>query len=172
LSKDYSRQLEILDSAPGVDSISAISILSEIGVDMKAFGSAKKFLSWVGVVPQNNESAGKKFSTRIGKGNKWLKPVVVQCANVAIRDKKHPEIREKYLSIKKRRGHGKAVIAIAKRLMTAIYFMLLKDEIYKPAVGKDFAPKRGKIVLEKLLEHYRSKGYTITTENGTLLSSA
>ena len=91
LSKDYNRQLKILDSVPGVDSISAISILSEIGVNMKAFGSVKKFLSWVGVVPQNNESAGKKKSTKIGKGNTWLKPVIIQCANAAIKDKKHPE---------------------------------------------------------------------------------
>jgi len=164
LTKDFNRQLEILDSAPGVDSISAISILSEIGVNMKEFGSVKRFLSWVGVVPQNNESAGKKKSTRIGKGNTWLKPVIVQCANAAIKDKKHPEVREKYLSIKKRRGHGKALVAIAKRLMTSIYYMLLRNELYNPGIGKDSAPKRGKIVLEKLIEHYRLKGYTIITE--------
>ena len=170
LSKDYSRQLEILDSAPGVDSISAISIISEIGIDMKEFGSVKRFLSWVGIVPQNNESAGKKKSTRIGKGNTWLKPVIVQCANAAIKNKKHPEIREKYLSIKKRQGHGKALIVIAKRIMTAIYYMLLRDEMYNPKIGKDFAPKRGKIVLEKLLEHYHLKGYTIITENGEILT--
>jgi len=166
LSKDYNRQLEILDSAPGVDSISAISIISEIGVDMKEFGSVKRFLSWIGVVPQNNESAGKKKSTKIGKGNTWLKPVIVQCANAAIKDKKHPEIRMKYLAIKKRRGHGKALIATAKRLMTAIYFMLLRDEVYNPNIGKDSAPKRGKIFLGKLIEHYRLQGYTIVTEDG------
>jgi transposase len=90
LSKGFSRQLEILDSAPGVDSISATSIIAEIGVDMNIFGSVKKFLSWVGVVPQNNESAGKKKYTRIGKGNTWLKPVIVQCANAAIKDKNPP----------------------------------------------------------------------------------
>jgi transposase len=165
LSKGFSRQLEILDSAPGVDSLSAISIIAEIGIDMNVFGSVKRFLSWVGVVPQNNESAGKKMSTRIGKGNTWLKPVLVQCANAAIRDKEHPEIREKYLALKKRRGHGKAIVAIAKRLTTAIYYMLLRDELYMPSLGKDAAPNRGKIDLEKLIEHYRSKGYTIISNN-------
>lgn len=164
LSKDFNRQLEILNSAPGVDSISAMSIISEIGVDMKVFGSVKKFLSWVGVVPQNNESAGKKKSTRIGKGNTWLKPVVIQCANAAIKSKNHPEIREKYLALKKRRGHGKAIVAIGKRLMTAIYYMLLKDETYKSEMSKDKAPKRGKIDLVKLIEHYRLKGYTISSK--------
>ena len=161
LSKGFSRQLEILDSAPGVDSLSAISIIAEIGVNMDVFGSVKKYLSWIGVVPQNNESAGKKKSTKIGKGNTWLKPVIVQCANSAIKDKKHPEIREKYLALKKRRGHGKAIVAIAKRLMTATYYMLLRDEMYNPYLGKDVAPNRGKIHLDKIIEHYRSKGYTI-----------
>jgi transposase len=161
LSKDFNRQLEILNSAPGIDSISAISIISEIGVNMNIFASVKKFLSWVGVVPQNNESAGKKKSTRIGKGNSWLKPVIIQCANAAINDKKHPEIREKYLALKKRRGHGKAIVAIGKRLMTAIYYMLLRNETYNPIIGKDTAPKRGKIELGKLIEHYTLKGYTV-----------
>jgi transposase len=164
LSKDYSHQLEILDSAPGVDSISAISIISEIGVDMNVFGSVKQYLSWIGIVPQNNESAGKKKSTRIGKGNTWLKPVAIQCANAAIKDKKHPEIREKYLALKKRRGHGKAIVAIAKRLMTAIYYMLLRDEMYNPNSGKDAAPMRGKIYVENLVEYYRSKGYTVVSK--------
>ena len=164
LSGGFSRQLLLLDSAPGVDSISAISILSEIGVDMQVFGSVKRFLSWVGVVPQNNESAGKKKSTRIGKGNTWLKPVIIQCANAAIKDKHFPEIREKYLALKKRRGHGKALVAIAKRLMTAIYFMLLRNETYNPNTGKDSAPKRGKIELVKLIGYYCSKGYTVFTK--------
>jgi hypothetical protein len=168
-SKDFSRQLELLDSAPGIDTISAISIISEIRVDMSAFGSVKQFLSWVGVVPQNNESAGKKFSTRIGKGNSWLKPVIVQCALSAIRSKNHPKMREKYLAIKKRRGHGKALIAIAKRLMTAVYYMLLKDEMYAPRLSVDRAPKKGKLSLNQLIAYYHSKGYTLVTDDGELL---
>jgi len=102
LSKDFNRQHEILSSAPGIDFISAVSIIAEIGVDMNVFGNVKKFLSWCGTVPQNNESAGKKYSTRIGKGNIWLKPVIVQCALAAIKDKKHPEMRDKYLAKIKR----------------------------------------------------------------------
>jgi hypothetical protein len=169
LSKDFSRQLEILVSAPGIDTISAISIISEIGVDMEVFGSVKKFLSWVGLVPQNNESAGKKYSTRIGKGNIWLKPVMIQCANAAIKDKKHPEIREKYLALKKRRGHGRAIVAIAKRLMTAVFYMLLKDEMYSPHSVVETAPARGKLHLDKIIAHYQSKGYTIITNDGELV---
>jgi len=171
LSKDYSRQIEILVSAPGIDTLSAISIISEIGVDMNVFGSVKRFLSWVGLVPQNDESAGKKKSTRIGKGNKWLKPVLIQCANAAVADKKHPEIRQKYLALKKRRGYGKAIVAIAKRIMTAVYYMLLKDEMYNPNTCVDRAPARGKISLQSLVNYYSSKGYTIVTNDGDILQT-
>ena len=170
LAKDFSRQIEILDSAPGIDIISAICIIAEIGVVMGAFDSLKQFLSWVGLVPQNNESAGKKFSTRIGKGNAWLKPIMVQCALSAIKDKKHPEIRKKYLSIKKRRGHGKAIVAIAKRLMTAVYFMLQRDEMYNPISCADHAPRRGTLRVDSLLAHYQSKGYTLVNNNGEVLA--
>lgn len=162
LSEDFSHQLKLLDSAPGISSISAISIISEIGDNMKVFGSVGKFLSWIGVVPQNNESAGKKKSTRIAKGNSWLKPVIVQCANAAIKDKKHPEIREKYLELRGRRGHKKAIIAIAKRLLTSIYYMLLRDEEYKPNTGKRTAPKKGDIDINRLISYYKSKGFVVT----------
>ena len=66
-------------------------------------------------------------------------------------------------------GHGKALIAIAKRLLTAIYYMLLRDELYNPVIGKDVAPERGKISLEKLIEHYNLKGYTIVAGTGKAL---
>jgi len=172
LSQDYSRQIELLVSAPGIDTVSAMTIISEIGVDMSNFGSVKKFLSWIGLVPQNDESAGKKKSTRIGKGNHWLKPLIVQCANAAKNSKNHPEIRDKYLALKKRRGYGKAIIAIAKRIMTAVYYMLLRNEMYNPQISVDHAPSRGNIPLQKLISYYQSKGYTIVANNGELIKIA
>jgi transposase len=172
LSQDFSRQIELLVSAPGIDILSATTIISEIGVDMNVFGSVKKFLSWIGLVPQNDESAGKKKSTRIGKGNLWLKPVIVQCANAAKNDKNHPEIRDKYFALKKRRGYGKAIIAIAKRIMTAVYYMLLRDEKYNPQACADRAPARGYISLQNLVNYYNSKGYTVVTDDGKVLETA
>jgi hypothetical protein len=139
---------------------------------MGAFGSVKKFLSWIGLVPQNDESAGKKKSTRIGKGNHWLKPLIVQCANAAKNSKNHPEIRDKYLALKKRRGYGKAIIAIAKRIMTAVYYMLLRNEMYNPQINIDRAPAKGKIFLQNLVNYYLSKGYTIVTDQGALIQIA
>ena len=165
LSQDYSHQIELLVSAPGIDTISAMTIISEIGVNMSIFGSVKKFLSWIGLVPQNDESAGKKKSTRIGKGNHWLKPLIVQCANAAKNSKNNPEIRDKYLALKKRRGYGKAIIAIAKRIMTAVYYMLLRNEKYNPHVIVDRAPSKGKITLQRLISHYTAKGYTVVVDH-------
>ena len=123
-------------------------------------------------MPQNDESAGKKKSTRIGKGNHWLKPLIVQCANAAKNSKKHPEIRDKYLALKKRRGYGKTIIAIAKRIMTALYYMLLRDEKYNPQTCMDRAPARGTIQLQNLINYYSSKGYTVVTDDGEVLQTA
>jgi len=169
LSSAYQDKIDLLSTIPGIDTISATSIISEIGVDMSQFGSVGQFLSWVGVVPQNNESANKKKTTRIAKGNAWLKPVLVQCANAAIKDKNHPEMRDKHMAIRKRRGFKKAIVATAKRIATCAYFMLLRNEVYNPALayGKS-APKKGKIELDKLIRHYQDKGYTVAVEGEPL----
>ncbi len=73
---------------------------------------------------KNNESAGKKKSVRVSKAGCYIKPLLVQCANAVVTSKKHPEIRNRYLRLKKRRGHKKAIIAIARMLLTALYHML------------------------------------------------
>ena len=91
---------------------------------MEAFPSAKHLCSWAGLTPTNNESAGKKKSVRVSKAGCYIKPLLVQCANAVVKSNKHPEIRNRYLRIKKRRGHKKAIIAIARMLLTALYHIL------------------------------------------------
>ena len=116
-------------AAPGISSnFTAIGIISEIGVNMEAFPSAKHLCSWVGLTPTNNESAGKKKSVRVSKAGCYIKPLLVQCANAVVKSNKHPEIRNRYLRLKKRRGHKKAIIAIARMLLTALYHMLKNGE--------------------------------------------
>ena len=94
-----------------------VRVISEIGTNMEAFPSAKHLCSWAGLTPTNNESAGKKKSVRVSKAGCYIKPLLVQCVNAAIKSKQHPEIRNRYLGIKKRRGHKKAIIAIARMLL-------------------------------------------------------
>jgi len=80
LSEQFKPQLELLMTVPGIQQLSAITIISEIGVDMSVFQTAKHLCSWAGLVPQNNESAGKKKSTRISRAGAYIKPLLVQCA--------------------------------------------------------------------------------------------
>ena len=120
-------------TAPGIWSFAAIGILSEIGVDMSVFPTSKHLCSWAGLTPQNNESAGKKKTTRISRAGAYIKPLLVQCALAAIKArKKHPEIFKRFHNLKNRRGPKKAVIAIARMLLTAIYNMLKKNQPYDP----------------------------------------
>lgn len=133
LGREYQEQVKLIQNVPGFkDELSALRIISEIGADMSVFESAGKLCSWAGLVPTNNESAGKKYSTRISKGGRYLKPFLVQIANAVVKSDKHPEFRNKYLKLKKRRGHRKAIIAICRKLLVAIYQVLLKKENYNP----------------------------------------
>ena len=129
LADKYQSEITLLLSVPGISSpLTAVRILAEIGTDMSVFETAKKLCSWAGVTPQNNESAGKKKTTRISRAGAYLKPLLVQIALAVSKSAKHPEIGDKYKALKKRRGHKNAVIAISRRLLTAIWHMLSKGE--------------------------------------------
>jgi len=128
----YLPQLNLVLTVPGIQAFSSIAVIGEIGVDMSVFPTSKHLCSWAGLTPQNNESAGKKKTTRVSRAGAYIKPLLVQCANAAIKSNKHPEIKNRYLSLKKRRGHKKAILAVARMLLTAIYNILKKSEPYNP----------------------------------------
>ena len=157
----YLPQIDLAATAPGIQAFSAIGVISEIGVDMSVFPSSKHLCSWAGLTPQNNESAGKKKTTRIGA---YIKPLLVQCALCAIRAKQFPEVRCRYLALKKRRGHKKAIIAIARMLLTAIYNMLKKNEPYDPNLycKADRPPAHREVFLEEAIYIIQRQGYLVT----------
>ncbi len=166
LAEPYSRQIELLLTVPGIsDPMTAIRVISEIGVNMKQFESSKHLCSWAGLTPQNNESAGKKKTTRIGKAGQYIKPLLLQCAIAASNPRSHryPEILAKYQILKKRRGTKKARIAIARRLLTAIYHMFLNDSPYKPfdSSAKESSPADRVISLQQAIAFLTRKGYVI-----------
>jgi transposase len=131
LAMPYQQELDIILTAPSFKNLfSAITVISEIGVNMETFPSAKHLCSWAGLTPTNNESAGKKKSVRVSKAGCYIKPLLVQCANSVVRSEKHPEIRNRYSRLRKRRGHKKAIIAIARMLLTALYNMLKNKSPY------------------------------------------
>ena len=130
---------------------------------MSVFATAKHLCSWTGLTPQNNESAGKKHSVRISHAGVYIKPLLVQCANAVVKSDKHPEIKGRYLSIKKRRGHKRAIIAIARMLLTAIYHILLKDEPYNPELYKkvEVLPKTRNITVDEAILLAKRHGYSV-----------
>ena len=167
LAEPYSRQIELLLTVPGIsDPMTAIRVIAEIGADMRQFESSKHLCSWAGLTPQNNESANKKKTTRIGKAGQYLKPLLIQCAIAASnpRSKLYPEILAKYQILKKRRGAKKARVAIARRLLTAIFHILLNDTPYQPAdsSAKDSVPEQRIISLSQAFALLTRIGYVIS----------
>ena len=128
----YEGEINLLCTIPGIDRNSAITIISEIGADMSQFGSSKRLCCWAGLTPGNNESAGKKKSVRISRAGVYLKPALVQVAHAAVKDKANPYYALKYERIAKRRGKKRAIIAIARMILTAIYKMLCTGEVWNP----------------------------------------
>ena len=132
LAAPYQSQIALLCFTPGIDRLSAISVLSEIGTDMSQFKSSKSLCSWAGLTPGNNESAGKKKSVKISRAGVYLKPMLVQIAHAAVRDKENPYYAIKHERISKRRGKKRAIIAIARMILTAIFNMLSTGEVWNP----------------------------------------
>ena len=111
-SEKYLSQLNLIITAPGIQSFAAIGIISEIGVDMSVFPTSKHLCSWAGLTPQNNESAGKKKTTRISRAGAYIKPLLVQCALNAIRAKQFPEVRNRYLALKNAEATRKRLLPL------------------------------------------------------------
>ena len=132
LVEPYENAVQLLCTIPGVDRSSAITIISEIGTDMTQFSNSKRLCCWAGMTPGNNESAGKKKSVRITRAGVYLKPALVQAAHAAVKSNKSPYYKAKYERIMKRRGKKRAIIAVARMILTAVYHMLSTGEAWNP----------------------------------------
>jgi len=133
LAKPFESAINLLCTVPGIRRDTAITIISEIGTDMSQFDSSKRLCRWAGLTPGNNESAGKKKSVRITRAGVYLKPALVEAAHAAVKSKASPYYRIKYERILKRRGKKRAIIAIARMILTAVFQMLSTGEVWNPA---------------------------------------
>ena len=134
LTAEYEGTISLLCTIPGIDRRLAITIISEIGTDMSEFSSSRRLCSWAGLVPGNNQSAGKKKSVKITRAGVYLKPALVEAAHAAVKaTEKSPYFRIKYEKIMKRRGKKRAIIAIARMILTAIYAMVSTGEVFNPS---------------------------------------
>lgn len=168
IAAKYQPQIDLLMTVPGISTpLTAVRILAEIGADMSVFETAKQLSSWAGLTPQNQESAGKKKTTRIGRAGAYLKPLLVQIALAVGKSEKYPELKNKYLALKKRRGGKKTVIAIARKLLTAIWHILSKGEAYNVLLYKqaDKPPATRELTIEQALALLRNKGFLIVDKD-------
>jgi hypothetical protein len=131
---DYENAVRFLCTIPGVKRDSAITIISEIGMDMSHFSSSKRLCCWAGLTPENNESAGKKKTVRITRAGVYLKPALVQCAHAAVKSDKSPYYKKKYELLAKRRGKKRAIsFLILSSIKTLLFKVAYQDSLFKCA---------------------------------------
>jgi len=157
----YAAQQVLLREIPGVDATLAAVIIAELGVDMSVFKSVSQLASWAGVCPGNNESAGKRKSSHIPKGNVYLKTALVEAANSAARAK-GTYLRDKFYRLKARRGYKRAAVAIAHKILVSIYHMFSQQVSYND-LGDLYLDKLNKSHLTRNLIHRLERlGYSVT----------
>ena len=149
-----------LVTMPGISDIAAQVLVSEIGVDMSRFPTAGHLVSWAGLCPRNDESAGKRRSTRLRPGAPWLKATLTQAAWSAARAKTG-YLRAQFLRLKSRRGPKKAIMAVAASMLTAAYYMLRDDVDYRD-LGTDHFDRLDKThAAERLVRRLRNLGFEV-----------
>ena len=149
-----------LTEVPGLSETSAQVLIAEIGTDMRQFPTAGHLLSWAGLTPRLDESAGKRRSTRVRKGASWLKPVLVQCAWAAAR-KKNSYFQAQFLRLKARRGPKKAVLAVAASILTTAYHMLADGNCYQDLGADHFARRDPARAADRLANRIRNLGFYV-----------
>lgn len=165
----YENHISLLCTIPGVERRSAITIISEIGTDINQFSNSQRLCCWAGLTPSNNESAGKKKSVRISRAGVYLKPALVQVAHAAVKSKDSPYYKNKYERISKRRGKKRAIIAIARMILTAVFFMLKTGEVWNPTdlFKVDMPPilqeKQKAKVIQNAIKLLVSQGMLVST---------
>jgi transposase len=159
----FQKELEILDSIPGVSQRTAEVLLAEIGTDMSRFPTHRNLASWAGMCPGNNESAGKRLSGKTRKGSPWLKSALVEAAHGASHTK------DKYLSaqyrrIVSRRGKKRALIAVGHSILVIAYHLLVRKEAYKDLGGNYFDEQQRKHVKVRLVRRLERLGYEVALQ--------
>lgn len=149
-TKEYGLEIELLETIPGVGHDGAIGIISEVGADMSVFPDEKHIAKWAGMCPGNNETAGKKKSSRASYGNAYIRALLVQLAWSASRTKK-TYLSSKYKSLVRRMGKKKAIVAVGHKILIASYF-IIKDKVAYNELGEEYLSNFRK---DKLVAYYK-----------------
>lgn len=125
----YREAIDLLITIPGVNEVAAAIILAEIGPDMEVFGSPERLASWAGMCPGNNESAGKRKGGKTRKGNKWVRRILCEAAQAAVKTK--CSLQAKFQDLVRRRGYKRSIVAVGHKLLRIIFAILKKKEPYQ-----------------------------------------
>ncbi len=159
-----------LTTIPGVSHTVAQTIVAEIGVDMTRFPTVRQLVSWVGLCPRSDESAGKRRSTRVRQSGTWLKTTLVQAAWAAVRTKE-TYLRAQFLRLKSRRGPKKAILAVAASSLTAAYHMLREGTDYRD-LGADYFDRQDRAkTISRLVRRLRDLGCDVSLPQPSLLTT-
>ena len=157
----FRQAVRLLSTIPGVSDLTAQVIVSEIGIDMSRFPTAGHLISWAGLCPRNDESAGKRRSTRLRKGAPWLKTTLVQCAWAGAR-KKASYLQAQFQRLRHRRGPKKAICAVAASILTAAYHMLRDGTFYQDLGPDHFRRTSPEVQANRLARQIAKLGFTCT----------
>lgn len=164
--QSVNKEIELLDSIPGIGIQTAQQIIAEVGLDMTRFQSSSHLASWAGMAPGQNESAGKKKAARTRDGNKYLRSALIEAAASAIR-KKDSYLAAKYYRLKIRRGTKKARVAIAHQILVIAYHLLTKNELYKEFGSSHYEKQSIEAKKKKAIKHLASLGYEVNLTTKT-----
>ncbi len=159
----FARQLELLQTIPGVGVVTAQVFIAETGGDMSRFASPEQLSAWVGLAPAIHESAGKRTPAGTRRGNKFLTSMLVEAAYSASRTK-NTYLASQFTRIASRRGRGRAAIAVVHSMLVSAYWMLVRDEPYQD-LGPDWLAKRNdEAHARRLVAQLERLGHTVVLD--------
>jgi transposase len=165
-SQPYQDRIELLMTIPGVDRITASSVIAEIGGDMHQFPTAQHLASWAGICPGNKESAGKQYSGKTRKGSRWLRRILCQAAWAASHTK-NTYLAAQFRRIAAKRGKQRAIIAVAHSILVAAFYMLKRNEPYREAGGNYFEQANPTALRRYLVKRLERLGHKVILEPAT-----
>ncbi len=162
----WEEAVALVDTAPGFGRRLAEIVIAEVGTDMGRFPSEGHLASWAKVSPGNHESGGKRYSGKTGRGSRWLRSALVQAAPAAVKVQ-GSHVAAVYQRLKARRGKKKAIIAVAHRLLVAIYHMLKHREPYREVGTAPQSEQAKRQLVERMQRRIEQLGYTVSLEPTT-----
>jgi transposase len=160
LMQPWQADRDLMVTSPGINEISSAAVIAEMGGDMALFGDAKHLTAWAGIAPGSEESAGKAKSAPVRKGNKYLRTVLVQCAWSAVKTK-GAFWTAAFRRLRARLGPKKAIVAIARKMLVALFHILHDRTPYRPPEPPRPSPQQSERLVRRLLGKIEALGYAV-----------